>query len=355
MALQRLLPVVAALAASCCALPAAASAAPAPAQPPPPSGTAPARPDPGPSISGTGQVGGTLTGDRGAWQSGTQLSSQWIRCATAGSGCETTGDADLSYTLTPADAAKVIKLRVTGRRVVVVTVGTRVLDAATGPIAAAPGVGAGPVNVGGPRILGVLREGSRLTASPGVWTGTPPITFTYAWASCASPTPASCVLRSAARTYRPVAADVRRYLALGVEATNPAGKRGALVFSAAVKKAYKRLSPFPVLLISGRVAGGVTTVTSMRLRHVPSGARVSTSCSGPGCPYRKASIVLRKGSAIRLRRLERRLRSGVTVVITVRKGSTLGKYTRLRFRRGLAPARLDRCVAPGSPKPVSCK
>jgi len=65
--------------------------------------------------------------------------------------------------------------------------------------------------------------------------------------------------------------------------------------------------------------------------------------------------VVRKGSTIRLRRLERRLRSGVTVVITVRKGKTLGKYVRLRFRRGLAPARIDRCVAPGSSKPRPCR
>jgi len=58
---------------------------------------------------------------------------------------------------------------------------------------------------------------------------------------------------------------------------------------------------------------------------------------------------------MRLRRLEGRLAAGVTVVITVRKGNTLGKYTRLRFQRGLAPARLDRCVAPKSSKPVSCR
>ncbi|MEJ7714248.1 MAG: hypothetical protein WKF40_00500 [Thermoleophilaceae bacterium] len=135
------------------------------------------------------------------------------------------------------------------------------------------------------------------------------------------------------------------------------------MFSAAVgkpvararAKALKRLRPFPVVLIGGRVAGRVTTVTRIRLRRVPRGARVSTSCSGRGCPYRKSSSVLRRGSTMRLRRLEGRLAAGLTVVITVRKGNTLGKYTRLRFRRGLAPARVDRCVAPKSPKPVSCR
>ena len=41
-------------------------------------------------------------------------------------------------------------------------------------------------------------------------------------------------------------------------------------------------------------------------------------------------------------------------MITVRKGNTLGKYIRLRFRSGLAPARADRCVAPKSSKPLKC-
>lgn len=353
---HRLLPVVVALAASCCVLPAVASAAPVAAEPTPPSGAPPAQPNPGPSISGTGQVGGTLTGDRGRWEPDAQLSSEWIRCATADSGCETTGDTDLSYALTDADAGKVIKLRVTGRRVVVaMTVGTRVVDTATGAIAAASPPATAPANVASPQILGIPRTGSTLTGSPGVWTGTAPITFAYAWSSCASPAPASCVPVSSTRSYRPVAADAGRYLALAVQATNPAGKRQALVVSAAVGRTFRGLSPFPVLLVGGRVAGRVTTVTSVRLRRVPRGARVSTSCSGRGCPYRKSSTVVRKGSTIRLRRLERRLRSGVTVVITVRKGKTLGKYVRLRFRRGLAPARIDRCVAPGSSKPRPCR
>ncbi len=57
---------------------------------------------------------------------------------------------------------------------------------------------------------------------------------------------------------------------------------------------------------------------------------------------------------VALRRLQRRMRAGTVVVITVRKGNTLGKYIRLRFRRGLAPARVDRCVAPNSSKPLKC-
>ena len=65
---------------------------------------------------------------------------------------------------------------------------------------------------------------------------------------------------------------------------------------------------------------------------------------------------MRKGKtrAVAFKALQRRMRAGTTVVITVRKGNTLGKYIRLRFRRASAPARIDRCVAPKSPKPVKC-
>ncbi|MGI8749132.1 MAG: hypothetical protein ACR2J6_01020 [Thermoleophilaceae bacterium] len=328
---------------------------------PPPT---PAVPSPGPSIAGSPQVGGVLTGGRGRWASGTSLSSRWLRCNVSASTCEDTGDTDLGYAVTPADAGLVIKLRVQGTQSSALGTATRTADTQTPTIAAAPDPGSPPTppsNVRAPTIQGTVREGEPLTGSPGQWTGTAPISFSYAWASCATPAPASCIPRSHARTYRPVAADVGRYLALEVGATNPVGKRQALVFSAAVGKpavrvkALKRLKPFPVLLIGGRVAGRVTTVTSMRLRRIPRGARVSTSCSGRSCPYRKSSTVLRKGSTVRLRRLEKRLRAGLTVVITVRKGNTLGKYTRLRFRRGVAPARVDRCVAPRSSKPVSCR
>ena len=48
---------------------------------------------------------------------------------------------------------------------------------------------------------------------------------------------------------------------------------------------------------------------------------------------------MRKGKTrmVAFGRLQRRMRAGTTVVITVRKGNTLGKYIRLRFRRGTAP------------------
>jgi hypothetical protein len=358
MHLPRALVVLALTALVLALVPAVTQAAPTSAQPPGPSGVSPPdEPNPDPSISGVGQVGGTLTGNRGTWSSDTQLSSEWIRCATSTSGCETTGDTDLTYTLTAADAGKVIKLRVTGRRMAIVEIGRLVVDAQTGPIAV--GATGLPVNVRAPDILGTLRESELVTGTSGVWTGATPITFGYAWTSCTQDV-SSCVPRAGGQTYRPTAADVGRRLALVVTGSNGLGARQAVVFSgvvgkrAAALKSYRRMSPFPVLVIGGRVASSVTTITSMKLRRVPKGSIVNTSCSGRGCPYRTSRTTVRKGGTVRVKRLERRLRAGLTLVITVRQPDRIGKYVRLRLRKGTAPARVDRCVRPGSSKPISC-
>jgi len=38
----------------------------------------------------------------------------------------------------------------------------------------------------------------------------------------------------------------------------------------------------------------------------------------------------------------------------VTRGDAVGKFTRFRIRRGKAPLRADRCLVPGSSRPVAC-
>lgn len=48
------------------------------------------------------------------------------------------------------------------------------------------------------------------------------------------------------------------------------------------------------------------------------------------------------------------LRPGAVVRISITKRGAIGKYTRLRIRKGRPPSRIDRCLLPGGTRPVRC-
>src|SRR5919106_5605321 len=52
------------------------------------------------------------------------------------------------------------------------------------PVTGAAGPQAAPVNEAEPSISGTAANGQTLTASPGSWSGSPPITFSYQWRRC---------------------------------------------------------------------------------------------------------------------------------------------------------------------------
>src|SRR3954454_9061370 len=69
-----------------------------------------------PTISGTPQVGQTLTANNGAWNSDTTptYTYQWQRCDTAGNNCTTiTGATAQTYTAQSADVDKTLRIIVT--------------------------------------------------------------------------------------------------------------------------------------------------------------------------------------------------------------------------------------------------
>ncbi|MGH3132249.1 MAG: hypothetical protein ACRDNY_00640 [Gaiellaceae bacterium] len=83
---------------------------------------------------------------------------------------------------------------------------------------------AAPVNTAAPTISGVPAKGETLTASPGTWTGTPPITFTYAWLRC-DDNGASCdpVAGASDQTYVLGSGDVGNRIRVRVTASNSDG------------------------------------------------------------------------------------------------------------------------------------
>jgi hypothetical protein len=173
----------------------------------------------GPTISGTQRVGSTLSVNPGAW-SGTQpitFSYVWARCNSQLGNCVTTRVRSRGYRLGSADQ---------GRRLVVV-VTARNRDGATNASANTGVIGAraaAPRNTSIPSIAGDLREGATLTANPGVWDGTQPITIGYQWQRCdANGGNCASIPGATGRMYVVAAADVGRSVRVLVIARNDGG------------------------------------------------------------------------------------------------------------------------------------
>ena len=137
-----------------------------------------------PTITGTTQPGQTLTGAAGTW-SGTDPISyayQWRRCDSAGGSCADIANAtSQTYALTTDDLGSTIRFSVTGSNSVGSSVATSAATAVVAPAAVSPS------NTALPTITGVPKHGQTLTADPGTWSGTAPITYGYQWQRCTPP------------------------------------------------------------------------------------------------------------------------------------------------------------------------
>jgi hypothetical protein len=94
-----------------------------------------------------------------------------------------------------------------------------------GSAAAAPNA---PQNTSPPTISGKAQQGQTLTADPGTWSGTQPITFTYQWRRC-NPNGGNCssIAGATDKTRVPTFADVGRTLRVVVTAKNTDGSTDA--------------------------------------------------------------------------------------------------------------------------------
>jgi hypothetical protein len=157
-----------------------------------------------PSISGTAQVGQTLTAHISRWWTWspipTTISYAWTR-----SGSAVVLGTDDTYLPTLADIGSTLVVTVTGDR----------LGYASAVVASLPTATVAPSTFAStptPTITGTAQVGSAVTASTGAWASG--ATFTYSWKRSGTTSPVGT-----SATYRPVAADIGKTLSVTVTAT----------------------------------------------------------------------------------------------------------------------------------------
>ncbi|HKY24867.1 MAG TPA: hypothetical protein VJM07_06910 [Gaiella sp.] len=120
-----------------------------------------------------------------------------------------------------------------------------------------------PSNVSPPTIAGVVEADQTVTAAPGSWTGTPPLSFAFQWQRCDA-TGAGCaaIAGATAQTYAIVAGDIGSTLRVSVTATNGEGSSAAE--SNATPVVTAQLPPVNVgePVISGTPVAGATLTSS---------------------------------------------------------------------------------------------
>ena len=154
------------------------------------------------------QEGQTLTATSGSWSGTTPIAYgyQWQTCAPTGTDCGPIAGATVStYAVTTGDVGTTIRVLVTATNA---AGSVSDFSAATAVVQSA---GAPPANTSPPTISGTAQAGQPLTASPGTWTGTQPISYAYQWQRCDS-SGANCnpITGASSAGYTATTADVGR-------------------------------------------------------------------------------------------------------------------------------------------------
>ena len=326
------------------------------------------------TISGTALDGETLTASRGSCSAPQPaVTLQWFSCdlAQPPACVARTGqaqDASLTYTAKPAD----VNGRLVAQQVATNLFGDD-LDNTTTDVVAAIRPSATPV------ISGIARVGEQLSGSEGFLSGTNASVVARHWFRCEAGG-SGCVPITGAtgRLHLLTGDDEGKTIRFQVTVQGPQETRNVQSPpTAAVQPAPavgggdpgsgqdetgspapeapaapKLLKPFPSVVISGRVFR-VGAVISTLLVRGPSGARVTVTCRGRGCPRRRQERAIRGGS-LHLRPFETGLLAGTVIEIRVTRRGRIGKFTRLRIRSDRPPTRIDSCLSPGRWQPVSC-
>jgi hypothetical protein len=176
-----------------------------------------------PLIAGPALQGDTLTASTGTWSGeGTiSYSYQWQRCSQAGECTAIEHATASSYTLTEADVSSTIRVVVSATDAGGSSQGVSRATASVGPESL--------LKFSAPSISGVLQLGGSVTAEPGIWSGSGPVTYSYQWQSC-NPSGSECAPIEGATeaSYLVGSGDQGSTLQVKVTITSPLGSASAL-------------------------------------------------------------------------------------------------------------------------------
>ena len=181
-----------------------------------------------PTVTGTAQVGQTLTASNGTWSGSTPMGFgyQWQDCNTSGESCSNvSGATSATYTAVEGDVGQTLRAVVTASNA---GGAAPAASAATAIVAAKTAPPTPPTNVTVPSVSGTAQVGQTLTTSNGTWNGSTPMSFGYQWQDCDSAGEAcSNVAGATSASYMLAAGDVGHTVRVIVTASNANGSTPA--------------------------------------------------------------------------------------------------------------------------------
>jgi hypothetical protein len=191
-----------------------------------------------PVVTGTPAPSNTLTASSGSW-TGTPAPTftySWQQCDANGANCvDVEGVEGNEYPVITLDEGYEIRVDVTATNssgsADAFSVPTAVVSATAtsggggGTGGGGTGTGAGlPAETAQPTVSGLAAVGATLTADPGTWTGTAPISYAYQWQRCdTGGIVCNAISGAATKTYVLRTADVGSTIRVQVTATNASG------------------------------------------------------------------------------------------------------------------------------------
>jgi hypothetical protein len=207
-----------------------------------------------PAISGTAQVGQTLTASPGSWSGSKDFNYayQWRQCNNVGGACGAiSGATSNTYKLGSGDVGHTVRVIVTATNM---DGSGTAQSAPTGVVQPAP---TPPKVTSIPTIGGRTVQGEVLTANNGTWSGTNPMAFVFRWRRCDSNGNNCAGTGVTTQTYTLGGADVGHTMRVLVTATNSAGSSSAVSAQTSVVQATPtppKVTSIPT--IAGRTVQG---------------------------------------------------------------------------------------------------